>query len=59
MQAWLGSAWHLARAALFGALAYMAAPYHLVDHYYRGAYAEFAAYIVLPLVALSIPPDRQ
>jgi hypothetical protein len=32
----------------------MAAPYHLLDHYYRGAYAEFAAYAVLPLVMLSV-----
>jgi uncharacterized membrane protein len=36
--------------ALLGALAYMAAPYHLVDHYIRGAIAEFAAYAALPLV---------
>lgn len=54
MQAWLEAHGTSARAALFGALAYMAGPYHLVDHYYRGAYAEFAAYAVLPLVALSI-----
>ena len=32
----------------------MAAPYHLLDHYYRGAFAELAAYVVLPLLALSI-----
>jgi len=44
----------LPRAALWGALAYMAAPYHLLDHYYRGAYAEFAAYVVLPLVMLAV-----
>ena len=37
--------------ALLGALAYMAAPYHLTDHYVRGAFAEFAAYVFLPLVA--------
>jgi hypothetical protein len=42
------------RAALYGALAYMAAPYHLIDHYVRGAYSEFAAYAVLPLVVLAI-----
>src|SRR5260370_32727445 len=32
----------------------MAGPYHLLDHYYRGAYAECAAYVVLPLIALAI-----
>jgi len=42
------------RAALYGALAYMVAPYHLVDHYYRGAYAEFAAYAVFPIVMLAV-----
>jgi hypothetical protein len=42
------------RIALIGALAYMAAPYHLLDHYIRGAYAEFTAYAVLPLVMLGI-----
>lgn len=54
MQSWLEAHGISPRAAFYGALAYMAAPYHLVDHYYRGAYAEFAAYVVLPLVALSI-----
>ncbi len=54
MYAWLKDEASSPRAAWYGALAYMAAPYHLIDHYYRGAYAEFAAYIVLPLVALSI-----
>ena len=44
-----------ARVALWGALAYMAAPYHLlVDHYIRGAFAEGAAYALLPLVMLGI-----
>ncbi len=42
------------RVALIGALAYMVAPYHLLDHYIRGAYAEFAAYAVLPLVMLGV-----
>jgi hypothetical protein len=42
------------RIALLGALTYMAAPYHLVDHYWRGAYAEFAAYVVLPLLMLAV-----
>jgi hypothetical protein len=40
--------------ALVAALGYMAAPYHLFDHYIRGAYAEFAAYIVVPLVVLGV-----
>jgi hypothetical protein len=54
MHAWLKAAAASPRLALYGALAYMAAPYHLLDHYYRGAYAEFAAYAVLPLVALGV-----
>jgi hypothetical protein len=54
MHAWLKEGGLSPRAALFGALGYMAAPYHLLDHYYRGAYAEFAAYAVLPLVTLAI-----
>ena len=54
MHAWLKDQTASPRAAFYGALAYMAAPYHLLDHYYRGAFAEFAAYAVLPLVALSI-----
>jgi hypothetical protein len=54
MHAWLKSEAISSRRALYGALAYMAAPYHLIDHYYRGAYAEFAAYVFLPLVILSI-----
>jgi hypothetical protein len=41
-------------AAMIGALAYMAAPYHLFDHYIRGALAEFAAYAMVPFVALGI-----
>lgn len=54
MRAWLRSTTASPRVALYGALGYMAAPYHLLDHYYRGAFAEFAAYAVLPLVALSV-----
>jgi hypothetical protein len=54
MQAWLGTLGLSSRTALIGALAYMAAPYHLLDHYVRGAFAEFAAFAVLPLIALSI-----
>ena len=48
MHAWLRAEAVSPRTALYGALAYMAAPYHLLDHYYRGAFAEFAAYAVLP-----------
>jgi hypothetical protein len=54
MHAWLKAEATSPRAAFYGALAYMAAPYHLLDHYYRGAYAEFAAYVVLPVVALAV-----
>jgi len=54
MHAWLKAQASSPRVALYGALAYMAAPYHLLDHYYRGAYAEFAAYVLLPLIALAI-----
>lgn len=53
MRAWLRAATE-PRVALYGAVAYMAGPYHLVDHYHRGAFAEFAAYVVLPLVILSV-----
>lgn len=42
------------RHPLFGALLYMAAPYHLVDFYTRAALAEFCAYALVPLVALGI-----
>ncbi len=41
-------------AALIGALAYLAAPYHLVDHYLRGALAEFATYAALPLAMVGV-----
>jgi hypothetical protein len=54
MHAWLKAETTSPRVAFYGAVAYMAAPYHLLDHYYRGAYAEFAAYAVLPLVMLSV-----
>jgi hypothetical protein len=43
-----------AAAALAGAIAYMATPYHLFDHYIRGAFAEFMAYAVVPIVVLAI-----
>jgi hypothetical protein len=54
MRAWLGAEAVSPRVALVGAVAYMAAPYHLLDHYWRGAYAEFAAYVVLPLLMLAV-----
>ncbi|HLY79731.1 MAG TPA: hypothetical protein VKQ70_10180 [Caulobacteraceae bacterium] len=40
--------------ALLCAVIYMAAPYHLMDHYVRGALAEYFAIAVLPLVALGL-----
>lgn len=54
MHAWLESAGGSPKATLFGALLYMAAPYHMVDHYLRGSHAEFAAYAWLPLVMLAV-----
>ncbi len=54
MHAWLRYEAPNARTALLGAIAYMAAPYHLYDHYIRGGIAEFSAYAVLPLVILAI-----
>lgn len=54
MQAWLVQQTANARAALWGAIAYMAAPYHLLDHYMRGAHAEFTAFVFLPLVLLAV-----
>lgn len=54
MQAWLIKASGKRTAALLGALAYMAAPYHLFDTYTRGAFAETTAYAVLPLVVLAL-----
>jgi hypothetical protein len=54
-----GVAMHLwlrekSRHALLGAVLYMAAPYHLIDAYVRGALAEAAAFVWLPLIALAI-----
>jgi hypothetical protein len=43
-----------ARGALFGALIFLLAPYHLDDHYLRGAFAEFAAIALLPLLAMGL-----
>ena len=42
------------RRALFGAIAYMLAPYHLYDIYARGALAETSAYALVPLVMLAL-----
>lgn len=46
---------------LVGAILYMAAPYHLMDFYVRGALAEFTAFIWYPLIALAITrlPERR
>ncbi|UZW55100.1 hypothetical protein NUH86_16760 [Sphingobium sp. JS3065] len=46
---------------LIGAILYMAAPYHLLDFYVRGALAEFTAFIWYPLIALAIVrlPERR
>ena len=54
MYAWLRAQPVNHRIALLGSLAYQIAPYHLVDHYIRGAIAEFATYAVLPLVMLGL-----
>jgi hypothetical protein len=53
MRLWLGRLCAAPRALLC-ALIYMAAPYHLIDHYMRGAFAEFFALSVLPLVPLGL-----
>jgi hypothetical protein len=42
------------RHPLIGAALYMAAPYHLIDAYVRGALAEAASFVWLPLIALAI-----
>ena len=54
MHAWLRHETGNGRIALWGAAAYMAAPFHLFDYFVRGAFAEFTAYLFLPLVFLSI-----
>jgi hypothetical protein len=54
MYLWLRPQTATRQPALIGALVYMAAPYHLTDHYLRGAIAEFAAYAALPLVMASL-----
>lgn len=40
--------------AVVGAIAYMIAPYHLFDLYVRGALAEYAAFVWLPLIVWAI-----
>jgi uncharacterized membrane protein len=50
MLAWLKDSRH----PLFGALFFMAAPYHVLDFYGRGAQAEFLAIALVPLVALGL-----
>jgi hypothetical protein len=40
--------------ALPGACLYMAAPYHLIDFYRRGALAEFTAFALIPVLALAL-----
>lgn len=49
-------AWLSGRSArpMLGAALYMIAPYHLYDFHVRGALAEFAAFVWLPLIALGI-----
>jgi hypothetical protein len=54
MQAWLRAETQKPKVALWGAVAYMAAPYHLLDYYMRGAYAEFTAFVFLPLVLVAV-----
>ncbi len=54
MHAWLLRASGKRTAALVGAVAYMAAPYHLFDNYTRGAFAETTAYAMLPVVMLAL-----
>ena len=50
MWAWLEDS----KRRLFGALLFMAAPYHVFDFYGRGAQAEFFAISLIPLVALGL-----
>jgi len=51
MYAWLS---YRGTRPLLGAALYMMAPYHLYEFYLRGALAEFAAFIWLPLLALGL-----
>ncbi|WP_253343828.1 YfhO family protein [Sphingobium sp. OAS761] len=58
MHRWLASR---GTRPLLGAALYMIAPYHLYDIYVRGALAEAAAFVWLPLIALAIDrlPERR
>lgn len=56
MFAWLKDR---AKSPLFGALLFMAAPYHVLDFYGRGALAEFVAITFIPLVALGLTRSIQ
>jgi len=51
MHIWLT---HRGTHPLAGAILYMLLPYHQLDFWMRGALAEFAAFIWLPLIALAI-----
>ncbi len=42
------------KAGLVAAVAYIYAPYHLVDVYVRGAFGEFFSFVVIPMVLWSI-----
>ncbi len=53
MRAWLRTKVE-ERTALFGAVVFMAAPYHLYDIYCRGALAEATAYASVPFVMLAL-----
>jgi hypothetical protein len=52
--AWLKSIGCTPTRCLWGALFYIAAPYHLLDFTMRGAAAELTAYAILPFVLLSM-----
>lgn len=58
MYAWLRSQ---TPHALWGAIIYMIAPYHMFNFYVRGALAEYASYMWLPLIMLSLArlPDKR
>ena len=53
MRAWLRGQVE-PRVAFWAAAAYMAAPYHLMNHYWRGALAEFSFAAVLPWALLGL-----
>lgn len=47
------------KTALAASIFYIAAPFHLTDHYWRGALAEFSLFAILPLVMLGIRSAAQ